>query len=478
MPISLSSQYAALPPQCFAAFAPTPVAEPSLIEVNDALAETLGLSARTLRSDEGLAILSGNTVADGTTPLAMAYSGHQFGHWSGQLGDGRAILLGEARSTDGQVYDIQLKGAGRTPFSRGGDGRSALGPVIREYIVSEAMAALGVPTTRALAALRTGEKVLREGPLPGGIFTRVAKAHVRVGTFQHFAAAQDAAATEALTAFCLERLYPGEKTGDAAANADLLLDKTLDAQAKLIAKWMSLGFIHGVMNTDNMAISGETIDYGPCAFMESYKPGTVFSSIDRQGRYAYENQANMAHWNLACFASALIPIMHDDQDTAIAKAQALLDSFPDRFEAAYQAEFAAKLGFTDAREGDAALIEGVLACMEHTSADFTNMFRAIASGSIDMTRDARLRAILDRWEKDDTPHDIRQAAMQAASPAYIPRNHQVEKAIRASVDQGDDTHFHRLNAVLAQPYIDQPGAQDFARPAEPEEAVLQTFCGT
>lgn len=478
MPLSLSAHYAALPPQCFAAHAPTPVAAPSLIEVNDALAQTLGLSAETLRSAEGIALLAGNRVEAGMQPLAMAYSGHQFGHWSGQLGDGRAILLGEAKAASGQVYDIQLKGAGRTPFSRGGDGRSALGPVIREYVVSEAMAALGVPTTRALAALRTGETVLREGPMPGGIFTRVAKAHVRVGTFQHFAAAQDTAAINALTGFCLDRLYPGEKTSDTAANAAILLDKTLDAQAQLVAKWMGLGFIHGVMNTDNMAISGETIDYGPCAFMEGYKPSTVFSSIDRQGRYAYENQANMAHWNLACFASALIPVMSDDQEAAIGEAQALLDSFPQRFEAAYQAEFAAKLGFTAPRDGDDALIEGVLACMEHTSADFTNMFRAIASGGIDMTRDARLRVVQDRWEEDDTPHEARKAAMLAASPAYIPRNHQVEKAIRASVDEGDDTAFYRLNAVLAQPYTDQPDAQEFARPAEPEEAVLQTFCGT
>jgi uncharacterized protein YdiU (UPF0061 family) len=478
MPITLSAEYAALPPQAFAALAPTPVASPSVIAINEALAETLGLDAATLSSEAGIALLAGNQVPGSLQPLAMAYSGHQFGHWSGQLGDGRAILLGETKAKDGQTYDIQLKGAGRTPFSRNGDGRSALGPVIREYIVSEAMAALGVPTTRALAALRTGEDVQRERFLPGGIFTRVAKSHVRVGTFQHFAAAQDSQALEALTAFCLQRLYPGHASQDPAENAEILLAKTVEAQAKLIARWMGLGFIHGVMNTDNMAISGETIDYGPCAFMEAYDPKTVFSSIDHQGRYAYENQPNIAHWNLACFASALIPLLGGEQDEAVTKAQTLLDVFPAQFERAYGEIMRAKLGLSAEREGDDAIIEGVLECMRSTSADFTNTFRAIALQSLDMSRDVRLRALQERWASEAQSPEERQKTMMAVNPAYIPRNHQVERAIRASVDDGDDAPFHALNAVLADPYNEQPGAQDFARPADPSEAVTQTFCGT
>lgn len=478
MPITLSAEYASLPPQTFTALAPTPVASPSVMAINDALAETLGLSAQALHSAEGIALLAGNRVGADMQPLAMAYSGHQFGHWSGQLGDGRAILLGEASAQDGQVYDIQLKGAGPTPYSRNGDGRSALGPVIREYIVSEAMAALGVPTTRALAALRTGETVRRESFMPGGIFTRVAKSHVRVGTFQHFAAAQDTPALAALTAFCLRRLYPGEVTNDPAQNAEILLEKTVQAQAHLIASWMGLGFIHGVMNTDNMAISGETIDYGPCAFMEAYDSKTVFSSIDHQGRYAYENQPTIGHWNLACFASSLISLLDEEQDASVAKAQTVLDSFPARYEAAYEQIMRNKLGLIDAADGDGALIEGVLDCMQSSGADFTNMFRAIAAQSLDMTRDIRLRSVQERWEKEGVSFEMRKAAMLAANPAYIPRNHQVERAIRASVDEGDDRPFQALHTVLSSPYNEQPGAQDYARPADPSEAVQQTFCGT
>lgn len=474
MPVHLSAQYAALPPQCFASLPPTPVAAPSVIAINDALAEALGLSSDALRAPQGIQLLAGNSVGDDMQPLAMAYSGHQFGHWSGQLGDGRAILLGEAAAKDGQVYDIQLKGAGRTPFSRGGDGRSALGPVIREYIVSEAMAALGVPTTRALAGLRTGEMVQREGPMPGGIFTRVAKSHVRVGTFQHFAARQDMGALNALTRFCLQRLYRGHALGDDAQNAAALLDKTITAQATLIATWMGLGFVHGVMNTDNAAISGETIDYGPCAFMEGYDSETVFSSIDRQGRYAYTNQPSIAQWNLACLASSMIPLLAEDKDAAVEIAQAMLDDFPARYERAFAAVMQAKLGLRTVP--DTALTGGVLAWMEETKADFTNTFRALGNGGVDLDQDDRLKAIKAQWAQEAWGE--RQAVMNAANPAFIARNHQVEKAIRASVDEGNDAPFNRLNAVLSQPYKDQLDAQEFARPAEQHEVVRQTFCGT
>jgi len=478
MPLSFSAQYASLPAQTYKALPPTPVSSPSVIAINDALAEVLGIDPADLHSEAGISILAGNAVASESQPIAMAYSGHQFGHWSGQLGDGRAILLGEREARDGQVYDIQLKGAGRTPFSRNGDGRSALGPVIREYIMSEAMAALGVPTTRALAALRTGDTVLRERPLPGGIFTRVAKSHVRVGTFQHFAAAQDKAALTALVTFCLGRLYPGEASGDSAEDAALLLEKTIEKQAKLVATWMSLGFIHGVMNTDNMAISGETIDYGPCAFMEVYNPRTVFSSIDHQGRYAYANQPGIAHWNLACFSSALVPLLDPDQDKAVARAQGILDTFPTLYDAAYLAALRPKLGLVSPNAGDRALVEGVLSVFGERELDFTRSMRSLANGEFDLDSDERLGALAARWAADGASSEDRAAAMQGANPAYIPRNHQVEKAIKACVEERDDAPFHRLNAVLQTPYKDQPGAQDYARPADPEEAVRQTFCGT
>lgn len=478
MAVSFSAHYAALPPQLFRALPPTPVSAPSVIAINDALAEVLGLNAGDLHSADGVALLAGNSIAPGSQPLAMAYSGHQFGHWSGQLGDGRALLLGERRASDGQLYDIQLKGAGRTPFSRSGDGRSALGPVLREYILSEAMAALGVPTTRALAALRTGDQVQRHYPEPGGIFTRVAKSHVRVGTFQHFAAAKDTDALNALTRFCLDRLYPGDAGDDIAANARLLLEKTIQKQADLVAKWMSLGFIHGVMNTDNMAISGETIDYGPCAFMEAYDPRTVFSSIDHQGRYAYTNQPGIAHWNLSCLASALVPLLDADQDAAVAIAQASLDTFPDLYDAAYTANMSAKLGLMQVASEDQQIISGVLEVLKDRALDFTSTMRAIATGQFDLTTAPQLEALQARWDQDGHSAAQRQAAMKAVNPAYIPRNHQVEKAISASAEDADDTPFHRLNAVLAQPFVDQLDAQEYAHPAEPHEAVRQTFCGT
>ncbi|MEO0412556.1 MAG: YdiU family protein [Pseudomonadota bacterium] len=476
MRLPLSAHYAALPDGFFSQQTPTPVTDPSFIAVNDALAQMLQLSPSDLRSADGLAILSGNGVAEGTTPLAMAYSGHQFGHWSGQLGDGRAVLLGEATSKDGDIHDIQLKGAGRTPYSRGGDGRSALGPVIREYIMSEAMNALGVPTTRALAAVRTGDYVMREKPLPGGIFTRVARSHVRVGTFQHFAAQQNQDAIAALIAFCINRLDPDDDALEGAEAARFLLTRTVERQASLVAHWMSLGFIHGVMNTDNMAISGETIDYGPCAVMDSFDPATVYSSIDRQGRYAYQNQPPMAHWNLACLASCLLPQLSDDEDKATQIAQESVDGFAQAFEGAYLARFRAKLGLKAQGDGDTALIGSILEWMQSSDRDFTNTFRALSDGTLTMQQDDALKALAARWASENDEN--RQADMLAVNPAYIPRNHQVEKAIRASVDEGDDGPFHALGTVLSRPFETQEGAEIYAQPPLEFEVVQQTFCGT
>ncbi|MEM7568443.1 MAG: YdiU family protein [Pseudomonadota bacterium] len=476
MRLPLTAQYSSLPDGFYAALAPTPVKEPSFIAVNDALAEVLQLNPADLRSSAGLDVLSGNAVAEGSTPLSMVYSGHQFGHWSGQLGDGRAILLGEAATKDGTVYDIQLKGAGRTPYSRGGDGRSALGPVIREYVMSEAMHALGVPTTRALAGVRTGEMVVREGLLPGGIFTRVARSHVRVGTFQHFAAQKNNDALSALVAFCIKRLDPSEAGLESPEAAAFLLRRTVERQAHLIATWMSLGFIHGVMNTDNMAISGETIDYGPCAFMDGFDPETVYSSIDRQGRYAYQNQAPIAHWNLACLASALLPLLSEDEDTAVSTAQEIVDGFGGLFKAAYLEAFRVKLGLKDPSEDDESLIAAVLGWMAQDLRDFTNTFRALSHNAIDMTQDDALKTLAQRWGEGGVLE--RRAAMLKVNPAYIPRNHQVEKAIRASVDEADDGPFHALNTVLSRPYETQDGAEIYAQPPLPNEIVHQTFCGT
>src|SRR5580704_7263109 len=374
--------YARLPEHFYARVNPTPVAAPCLVKVNVELARDLGLDPDALASAQGVAILAGNLVAVGSEPLAIAYAGHQFGHFVPQLGDGRANLLGEVVGRDGVRYDIQLKGSGRTPFSRGGDGRAALGPVLREYLVSEAMAALGVPTTRALAAVTTGQRVLRETVLPGAIFTRVAASHLRVGTFQYFSAQGDAEGTRTLADYAIARHYPDAAQANHPYRA--LLDGVIARQARLVAQWILLGFIHGVMNTDNTSISGETIDYGPCAFMEAYDPATVFSSIDHYGRYAYGNQHRAMHWNLARLAEALLPVLEQeagDQEAAVATANESLAAFEPQFEAARAAGLRRKLGLFTEREGDAALAEDLLARMAANQADFTLTFRRLCDAS-------------------------------------------------------------------------------------------------
>ncbi|WP_288928282.1 protein adenylyltransferase SelO [uncultured Maritimibacter sp.] len=470
MSISFDNSYARLPEGFFARQAPVPVATPGIVALNRDLAAELGIDPDALTAE----ILAGNEVPEGAEPLAQLYAGHQFGNFVPQLGDGRAILLGEVIDTKGNRRDIQLKGSGRTPFSRGGDGRAWLGPVMREYIVSEAMHALGIPTTRALAAVTTGEDVIRERVLPGAVLTRVAASHLRVGTFQVFASRGQTDALRDLTAHAIARHYP-----DAQGPLDLL-SAVVERQAELIAAWMSVGFIHGVMNTDNMAISGETIDYGPCAFMDAYHPNTVFSSIDQMGRYAFQNQPNMAVWNLAQLASALLPLIDEDDDKAIELAEDRLHAFPDLFGAAWARRFRAKIGLTTEEPGDGALIQGLLSRMAASQADFTNTFRALSTG--DASSHLTDAGAWDSWAPDWRARLERQgsdggAEMQAANPAVIPRNHRIEEAIQAGV-AGDFAPFHKLNDVLARPFDDGPETTDFAKPPRPEERVMRTFCGT
>ena len=485
--------YARLPERFSARVDPVPVAAPRLIKVNVALAQFLGLDPNFLVSPQGVEILAGNRVAEGSEPLAMAYAGHQFGHFVPQLGDGRANLLGEVVARDGRRYDIQLKGSGHTPFSRGGDGRAALGPVLREYILSEAMAALGVPSTRALAAITTGQQVMRETALPGGVFTRVAASHLRVGTFQYFAARSDHDGIRTLADYAIARHYP--EAAQAKQPYRALLDGVIARQARLVAQWMLLGFIHGVMNTDNTSISGETIDYGPCAFMEEYDPATVFSSIDHAGRYAYGNQARAMLWNLARLAEALLPVLAQEtgsDESALASAQEALAAFPPQFEAAHAAGLRRKLGLSTEQAGDAALAQDLLTRMAANQADFTLTFRRLADASTGPEGDAEVRALFadptayDAWAVEwrqrlrlepATAQDTA-AAMRAANPAYIPRNHQVEAVIQAGVERQDFQPFEVMLNVVTRPYDDQPGMERYATPARPGERVLRTFCGT
>jgi uncharacterized protein YdiU (UPF0061 family) len=474
--IPFDNSYARLPDRFYARQGPTPVATPGLIAVNAPLAEALGIDPATLTTPEGLAVLAGNALPDGADPIAQAYAGHQFGGWSPQLGDGRAILLGEVIDRDGRRRDIQLKGSGPTPFSRRGDGRAWVGPVMREYLVSEAMHALGVPTTRALAAVTTGERIQRERAYPGAVLTRVASSHIRVGTFQYFAAREDIAALELLTDHAIARHYP--QAGDALD----LLDHATAAQAALIAQWMSLGFIHGVMNTDNAHVGGETIDYGPCAFMDEYHPDRVFSSIDQRGRYAYANQPHAALWNLAQLASALLPLIDADTNAGIDKATAAIDRFEPLYRAEWLARFRAKLGLATAEDGDRALIEALLSLMAAQQADFTRSFRGLAEGT---ARDEFTdRAAFDAWAADwharlaheGQSLDDAQARIARISPAIIPRNHRIEQAIQSAV-AGDLAPFEALHAALATPF-DAPQDSAFRTAPAPDETVRRTFCGT
>ncbi len=488
MRIVFDNSYARLPEQFFAATQPLQSPSPRLIRTNKALAAELGIDPAWLESTGGLDMLSGRVLPEGAEPIAQAYAGHQFGNFVPQLGDGRAILVGEVVDRQGRRRDIQLKGAGRTRFSRSGDGRAALGPVLREYLVSEAMAALNIPTTRALAVVSTGDMVDRETRLPGAMLTRVASSHIRVGTFQYFAAREDLQALRLLADHVIARHYPAAAATTSPYRA--LLDAVIAAQAHLVAQWLMVGFIHGVMNTDNMSVAGETIDYGPCAFMDAYDPTTVFSSIDRMGRYAYGNQLRIAHWNLTRFAETLLPLLADQQDAAIEDAQDALAGFGPAFETAYFDGLRRKIGLESDGPSDIDLIDDALTRLKDNTVDFTLFFRNLGMAAIG--QDEPVRALFvdptafDDWaaawrlrlSRETRDAESRRASMDRVNPAFIPRNHQVEAMIEAAVQRNDFSLFHRLLDVLSRPFDDQTDAQAFAEPPFPHERVAATFCGT
>ena len=489
MMFRFDNSYARLGETFFTRVLPTPVSAPRLLKLNLGLAQELGLDSNALASPEGVEVLAGNRVAVHAEPLAQAYSGHQFGHFNPHMGDGRAILLGEIVTPSGARRDIQLKGSGPTPYARRGDGRAALGPVLREYMIAEAMQALGVPTTRSLAVVASGDTVYREAALPGGVLTRVAASHIRVGTFQYFASRGDLAGLRALADHVIARHEP-----DLAGAADpyaSLLERVIARQARLIAHWLCIGFIHGVMNTDNMTVSGETIDYGPCAFMEAYDPGTVFSSIDRQGRYAYANQPSIAQWNLARLAECLVPLFVDEGE-AVERANAALGTFKTHFQAAYLGGLRAKLGLREAHDGDEALALDLFERMAANRVDFTLLFRTLGEAALSPAADPRVAALFDdpaafagfaeKWRarlaSESGTAQSRADAMAQVNPAFIPRNHRVEAAIEAAVQRDDLSVFEELVAVTARPFDEQPEHAAYRLPARPEERVTQTFCGT
>ena len=487
---TFANSYARLPERFFVRQLPVLVESPQLIKFNSALADELGLDSGAIEAAGAAALFTGNIVPEGAEPLAMAYAGHQFGNFVPQLGDGRAILLGDIVDRHGAHRDIQLKGAGRTPFSRGGDGCAALGPVLREYLVSEAMHALGIPTTRALAAATTGGTVYRETPLPGAVLTRVAASHVRVGTFQYFAARRDIDAVRCLADYVINRHYPA--AGHSVQPYLALLRAVVDRQASLIAKWMHLGFIHGVMNTDNMAISGETIDYGPCAFMNAYDPATVFSSIDRQGRYAYGNQPSIAQWNLARLAETLLPLLDADQDRAVELAIATIDGFKTQYDDYWLAGMRDKLGLSSAEKGDQDLAYALLDVMAKNAADYTLTFRRLCDAALTADADVGLSRLfaepadlsnwLVRWRerlaREPRDANVRALSMGQVNPAYIPRNHKVEQALTAAVQGSDLKSFNELLGVLSRPFDDQDGMDFYSEVPPPDGPIFRTYCGT
>ncbi len=482
MIFNFDTTYTQLPQIFFSQVNPTPVSNPKLVLLNSHLASELGLNLDALSSELALEILCGNSTTPGTQPLAQAYCGHQFGHFA-VLGDGRAHLLGEHVTPNKQRFDVQLKGSGPTPYSRRGDGRAGLGPMLREYIMSEAMHALGVPTTRSLAVVTTGEPVYREEVLQGAILTRVAQSHIRVGTFQYAATLQDISALETFALYTMKRHYP--ETVQDQPNYLLFLQRVQERQALLISKWLLLGFIHGVMNTDNMSICGETIDYGPCAFIDNYDPQKVFSSIDHQGRYAYSNQGTIAHWNLTRFAETLLPLLDSDQDKAIKKATEILETFPEQLRQQWMIGFRAKLGLRESLKEDENLIGDWLKLLQKYNQDYTNSFWSLGeekNRNQDFFDKEDVRVWLNSWQQrqklESTEPKQRRELMRLNNPYVIPRNHQVEKALKDAPESQNLDLTNKLIKALAQPYVYNPEFKEYHRLPRPEEVVQQTFCGT
>ncbi|MBF0590038.1 MAG: YdiU family protein [Magnetococcales bacterium] len=479
---SFDNTYAQLPEILYTRLAPTPARAPGLVLLNHVLANKLGLDFSDMDEQSCAALFAGNRLPEGAEPIAQAYAGHQFGHFT-MLGDGRAIVLGEQVAPDGKRFDIQLKGSGRTPYSRNGDGRAALGPMLREYIISEAMHALGVPTTRALAIATTGEPVHREQPLRGAVLTRVAASHLRVGTFEYAAMRREIQLLQQLTDYACQR--HGFESAPKENNALTLLKGVMNRQMDLIIHWMRVGFIHGVMNTDNMAISGETIDYGPCAFMDAYDPGTLFSSIDHAGRYAFAAQPRIAKWNGARFAETLLPLLHNDQDKAIAMAEETINGFGEIFQQRWLEMMRRKLGLIGREDGDAALVDTLLEQMKQQGADYTETFRALTYGntpSDPLFQDKAFQTWHQQWKDRQArqPGDAKEtlAMMRNANPAVIPRNHKVEQALDAAANHNDMKPLQELLAALDRPYEDRPELEPYQSPSAPGERVYQTFCGT
>ncbi len=482
------NSYNGLPQEFFERINPVPVQDPQLIIFNDNLAKTLGIDESKTRKQLA-ELFSGNVIPKGSSPIALAYAGHQFGQFVSQLGDGRAVLLGEISTPEQKHYDIQLKGSGQTKFSRQGDGRAPLGPVIREYIVSEAMHALGIPSTRSLAAVTTGEKVYRETALPGGILTRIAESHIRVGTFEYFAAQNKIENLKTLAEYTIKRHFPLLK--DSRNSYLALLEIVCDRQIELITKWMGIGFIHGVMNTDNTSIVGETIDYGPCAFMDSYNPSTVFSSIDAHGRYAFGNQPSIAHWNMACFANCLAPLIDQDSDKAEEQAQEVINQFPNKMKVALMTVMCKKIGLKSTNSNSQETLQKLLSIMLDNESDYTLTFRYLSEiikgkGNTLFKKQFLEHKQISNWLKEWTDLIKDQSlskkeialSMESSNPVFIPRNHLVERAIEAAVENNDFSEMKTLLAILNRPYEEQSSYSDFMKPPKPHEVVHQTFCGT
>ena len=476
------NSYSCLPKVFYRQVTPCPVQSPKLVMLNSSLAESLGLNPHALQEPEGVAALSGNLIPEGSVPLAQAYAGHQFGHFT-MLGDGRAILLGEQITPRGERFDIQLKGSGRTPYSRQGDGRAALGPMLREYIISEAMHALGIPTTRSLSVVTTGETVFRENALPGAVLTRVAASHLRVGTFQYAATFGTAEDVRILADYTLNRHFQADANDE---NKYLrLLQAVIHRQALLIAKWQLAGFVHGVMNTDNMPLCGETIDYGPCAFMDSFNPATVFSSIDTWGRYAYGNQPRVAAWNLTRFAETVVPLLHSDQTHAVKLAQEALAKFDELYRGHWLAGMRSKIGLFNAEEADESLVRSLLGLMQEHNADYTNTFLALTfsqKGASSLYDAADFISWKERWQarltRQQEPEAAAHQLMRGSNPALIPRNHRVEEALAAAVINEDYSVINRFLEALASPYAHSVNQAEYALPPANSNLPYQTYCGT